>query len=88
MRVRKFVLIAALTIASSSAFAQGSKVKTPAGTERAGTAEDQAACRPDVRKYCHALEADAGDLSFLACLKEHRDSLRKACSDVLEKNGQ
>jgi hypothetical protein len=84
---RKFMLVAALTIVASSAFAQGSKAKAPE-VARSGSAEDQAACRPDVRRFCHKLDADAGDLTFLACLKEHRDKLRKACNDVLERNGQ
>jgi hypothetical protein len=84
---RKFVLMIALTLVSSSAFAQGSKAKVPE-TARSGSAEDQAACRPDVRRFCHKLDPDAGDLTFLACLKEHRDKLRKACNGVLERNGQ
>jgi hypothetical protein len=87
MTIRKFVLVAALTLASSNAFAQSSKTKAPE-VARSGTAEDQAACRPDVRRFCHKLNDDAGDLSFLACLQEHRGKLRKACLAVLEKNGQ
>jgi Cysteine rich repeat len=88
MIIRKLILVAVLAVASATAFAQGSKSKTPAATERAGTAEDQAACRPDVRRHCHKVEPDAGDMAFLACLKEHRDKLRKPCLAVLEKNGQ
>jgi hypothetical protein len=89
MEVRNFVLVAALSIISSTAFAQGAKAASPKPeTERAGSAEDQAACRPDVRKYCHKLDADAGDLVFLACLQEHRKELKKPCLAVLEKNGQ
>ena len=80
MIVRKFVLAAALMLVASASFAQGTRRppdNTPS-TGRSGSAEDQAACRPDVRRFCYKLEADAGDLTFLACLKEHRDALRKA----------
>ncbi len=91
MIIRKFMLVAVLTLASSTAFAQLSTHKTPenkVAPGREGTAEDQTACRPDVRRYCHNLDPDAGSLSFLACLQEHRDKLRRACLDVLERNGQ
>ncbi len=88
MLIRRFLLVAVLIVAPAPAFAQGSKVKAPAGTERSGSSDDQAACRPDVRKHCHDIESDAGDLVFLACLKSHRDKLRKPCLSVLERNGQ
>jgi hypothetical protein len=91
MTVRKFALIAIFTLAASAAFAQGNTRKPPdnkpAG-DRAGSTDDQAACRPDVRKFCYKLDEDAGDLTFLACLKEHRDKLSKPCSAVLDRNGQ
>lgn len=86
MTIRKFVLVAVLTVISSSAFAQGSKAKVPE-TARAGTAEDQAACRPAVRRYCNKL-IDEGDMVILACLQEHRKNIGKACNEVLERNGQ
>ena len=88
MLIRNLMLIAALSIAPATAFAQGSKAKSTAGVDRSGSSDDQAACRPDVRKHCHNIESDAGDLVFLACLKSHRDKLRKPCLDVLERNGQ
>ncbi len=89
MTIRKFAMIAVFTLAASAAFAQGNTRKPPEnGAQRSGSAEDQAACRPDVRKYCYKLEEDAGDLTFLACLKEHRDKLSKPCSAVLDRNGQ
>jgi len=86
MTIRIFVLVAALTVASSSAFAQGSKGKQTE-VARAGTADDQAACRPAVRRYCNKL-VDEGDMVILACLQEHRKNIGKACSGVLERNGQ
>jgi len=89
--IRKFVLVAAFIIASSTAFAQGSTSKTPedkATPEGQGTPEEQAACRPDVRRFCHDLKPDAGSLSFLSCLQEHRAKLSHVCLAVLESHGQ
>ena len=75
MMIRILVLVAALT-AASAAIAQS------------GTPAEQAACRPDVRRFCHAIKEGAGDGSFLACLQEHRAKLRRACREVLEGHGQ
>ena len=86
MTIRIFVLVAALTVALSSAFAQGSRAKVP-DTARAGSADDQAACRPAVRRYCNKL-VDEGDMVILACFQEHRKNIGKACNQVLERNGQ
>jgi hypothetical protein len=89
MTIRNFVLVATLAVVSSTFFAQSGNAAPPKpAAERAGSADDQAACRPDVRRFCHKLEPDAGDLVFLACLQEHRAQLRKPCLNVLEKNGQ
>ncbi len=75
MMIRILVLVAALT-AASAAIAQS------------GTPAEQAACRPDVRRFCHAIKEGSGDGSFLACLQEHRAKLRRACREVLESHGQ
>jgi len=54
----------------------------------AGTrAEDEAACRPDVRRFCHHLHPEAGDNAFLACLQANRARLSPKCRKVLEDNG-
>ena len=89
MKIRNFVLVAALTLVASPAFAQGSKTppQQKGDPERSGSAEDQAACRPAVRTHCSKLVGE-GDLVILACLKEHRPKIGKACNDVLERNGQ
>jgi hypothetical protein len=88
MTVRNFMLVATLAVVSTTFFVQsGHAAPKPAG-DRQGSADDQAACRPDVRRFCHKLDQDAGDLVFLACLQEHRAQLRKPCLNVLEKNGQ
>jgi hypothetical protein len=46
-----------------------------------GTPEEEAACRPDVEKYCH-------DAELLGCLKDQRRRISKKCLAVLESHGQ
>lgn len=53
-----------------------------------GTPQEQAACRPDVRRLCRDLKPDTGSGVFLACLQTNRAKLSKACRDVLESHGQ
>ena len=53
-----------------------------------GTPQEQAACRPDVRKHCREIKPDAGSGAFLACLQAHRAKLSRACRQILESNGQ
>lgn len=71
------ILIFALAIAfSGTASAQGS-----------GTPEDQAACRPSVKRYCiQAIQG--GDMMVLSCLQQNRPRISKACRQVLVKYGQ
>ncbi len=45
------------------------------------------ACARDVSRYCRAVMGN-GDQAVLACLKEHRAKLSKACDKVLTENGQ
>ena len=45
------------------------------------------ACARDVSRFCRAHMND-GDQVVLACLKEHRAKLSKACAKVLSDNGQ
>jgi len=75
--IRKLVLATVLTFAVSATMAQAS-----------GTPEEEAACRPDVRRFCHAVPPGSADGVFLACLQEHRAKLRRACRAVLESHGQ
>jgi hypothetical protein len=77
----QFGLIAALLALPAAAQAQGS----PVG--RGGTASDQKACNGDARRHCrHLLEQP--DMIVLACLKQHRSQLTRACQAVLQKHGQ
>jgi cysteine rich repeat protein len=81
--MRKIFLAIALTSLSVStgAFAQ----QAPAG--RGGTADEQAACTRDVEKHCRAV-MDQGDFTVLACLKENRAKISKACDQVLKNHNQ
>jgi hypothetical protein len=69
--IRKLVLVALLCVAASTVFAQGST-------------DEEAACRPDVRRFCHAIKEGG---NFLGCLQEHRAKLRRQCRAVLESHG-
>ena len=69
--------LVSITVSSNVAFAQ----------QRSGTAEEQKACTRDVQKFCRPV-IDQGDLTILACLKEHRSKISTACDQVLKNNGQ
>jgi hypothetical protein len=45
------------------------------------------ACARDVTRFCRPVIND-GDQAVLACLKEHRARLSKACDKVLTEHGQ
>ncbi len=52
-----------------------------------GTPDQQDACRPDVRRFCHQVRPDAGDSAFLTCLQANRARLSMKCRNVLESHG-
>ena len=52
-----------------------------------GSPKEQAACRPDVRRFCSAVQPGSDSGAFLSCLNVHRTKLRKACLAVLESHG-
>ena len=52
-----------------------------------GTDQEQQACTHDVQRFCRKL-MDQGDFTILACLKENRARLSRACRDVLVSHGQ
>jgi hypothetical protein len=54
---------------------------------RSGTPQEQEACSRDVSRFCRKV-IDQGDFTILACLKENRSKLTKACNQVLVNNGQ
>lgn len=76
MSSRVLLAAAALATLSSTAMAQFS-----------GTPEEQAACRPDVRRFCYKIPEDQGTNAFLQCLQEHRTRLSGKCRAVLESHG-
>jgi len=51
-----------------------------------GTPEEEAACKPDVNKYCQHAVPDT--FRVLGCLKDHRNRISKPCLAVLESHGQ
>jgi hypothetical protein len=58
-------------------------------TASAQTAAERhnSACTRDVVRHCRAKMND-GDMVVLACLKEHRAKLSKACAKTLAEHGQ
>lgn len=70
--IRKLILAVIVTAAVSPAFAAQ------------GSSDQEAACRPDVRRFCHAI-TEGGN--FLGCLQKNRDKLRRPCRAVLESHG-
>ena len=55
--------------------------------QRSGTPEEQKACTRDVERFCRDV-MDQGDFTVLACLKDHRAKISKACDQVLKNHGQ
>jgi hypothetical protein len=68
----RFALIVPFVLLASSASAQQ---------------QGHDACARDVSRLCRAVMND-GDSAVLACLKQHRARLSKACDKVLTEHGQ
>jgi Cysteine rich repeat len=75
MSMRTLLMSAALIAVSSIAMAQ------------TGTPEEQAACRPDVRRFCYRIRQSDGTNAYLQCLQQHRERLSPRCRAVLESHG-
>ena len=75
--LKSLVLLALLVPFSTAAMAQNER----------GTDQEQKACARDVTRHCRSV-IDQGDLVILACLKENRPKLTKACNQVLVRHGQ
>lgn len=71
------ILFVLLGLAAAQAFALPS----------ASAQQGHDACARDVTRFCRA-HMDAGDSVVLACLKQHRARLSRACDKVLTENGQ
>ena len=57
-------------------------VSGPAWADNAGSAQEQAACRPDVRKLCGHIRAD-DEQKYRDCLQGHFSELSQKCQQVL-----
>jgi hypothetical protein len=62
-------------------------LSTTATAQFSGTPAEQAACRPDVRRFCYKVPENQGANAFLQCLQEHRNRLSAGCRNVLEGHG-
>ncbi len=56
-------------------------------TSAASAQQGQDACSRDASRFCRA-HLNEGDQVVLACLKQNRARLSKACQQVLTSNGQ
>jgi hypothetical protein len=54
---------------------------------QASAQQEHDACARDVARHCRAVMND-GDSAVLACLKQHRTRISKACNKVLTEHGQ
>jgi len=75
--LKTLLMLALLVPVSTAAMAQNDR----------GTEQEQKACSRDVTRHCRSV-IDQGDLVVLACLKENRTKLSKACNQVLANHGQ
>ena len=55
--------------------------------QAASAQQEHDACARDVSRFCRAQMSD-GDQIVLACLKQNRARLSKACANVLTEHGQ
>lgn len=86
---RKALLSAVMVgLMASAALAQSESPQAFSTSASSGTPEQQAACRPDVRRLCRKVAPEMGDAGYLACLKEHRAKLSATCRNLLESHGQ
>ena len=60
----------------------GLSLSGAAWADIAGTAQEQAACRPDVRKLCGHIGAGESD-KYRDCLQTHFSELSPKCQEVL-----
>jgi hypothetical protein len=85
------VLIASSTvmIATPGTAAGADKIVVAAGggMSALGTPKEQAACRPDIRRFCSKVKQGSDSSAFLSCLKANRTNLSKACLAVLLTHG-
>jgi hypothetical protein len=54
-----------------------------AADAESGTKEEQAACRPDVRKFCSSLPKGSGEQEYRNCLQFNFAGLSPKCQAVI-----
>jgi hypothetical protein len=88
MQVRTVAIGAFLLASSAAALAQGREPQQfpPPFPMMQGSPEEQQACAPNVDRFCKDAVPDT--FRVLACLKDHRERLSRACRQVLESHGQ
>jgi hypothetical protein len=86
----KYAIAALFVLLATSALAQGTNPNNaPAPTMPGileGSPQEQAACAPDVHKFCRDEIPDT--FAVLACLKRERAKIGKPCQQVLINHGQ
>jgi hypothetical protein len=93
MTIRKTILLVVLIATSSSAsITMASASGNPflggsGGKSSQGSSKEQAACRPDVRRYCSTIKPGSDSDLFLHCLQANRAKLSKPCNEVLTSHG-
>ena len=75
MTIRMLLIGAAMMSLSSTALAQS------------GSADEETACRSDVRRFCYKVKQEDGSNAYLQCLQAHRARLTERCRAVLESHG-
>jgi hypothetical protein len=92
MAITKTVaLVTILVFATGAAIAQQQRNQplqfpNPLLSLFSGTPQEQAACHPDVAKYCK--DAGEDELRVLSCLQKNRVQISVSCRKVLESHGQ
>jgi hypothetical protein len=84
------ILIASspVMIATPGTAAGAQLLVVAAGGGMSGTPKEQAACRPDIRRFCSKVKQGSDSSAFLSCLKANRTKLSKACLAVLASHGE
>ena len=75
-------LLAVFIGVTATEHAQGQS--NPDASSQMGTAEQRAACGPDVGRFCKSVKPEEGPFAYLACLQANRTKLRPACLKVIE----
>ena len=84
----RLALLATLLLWPATGQAQSTPpLAPPQQLDSRGTAEDQKACDRDAQRHCREVLSD-GDFAVLACLRDNRAKLSRACQGVLTKYGQ